>query len=92
MQKGSFELGMSEKLELCLACKKGRLIDEGVDTIVGDAKEQFRRTATVRVRKCDHCEHKQVDKVLEKHSRGPASGKITGTVIRIEPQEKTEEE
>ena len=49
---------MSEKLELCLACKEGRLIDEGVDTIVGDAKEQFRRTATVRVRKCDHCEHK----------------------------------
>jgi hypothetical protein len=83
---------MSEKLELCLACKKGRLIDEGVDTVVGDAKEQFTHTATVRVRKWDHCGHKQVDEVLEEHSRGPASDKVTGTVIRLHPQEKTEED
>ena len=82
---------MSEKLELCLACKKGRLIVEGVDTVIGDAKEQFRHTATVRVRKCDHCGHKQVDEVLEEHTRGPASDKVTGTVIRIDPEQKTEE-
>jgi hypothetical protein len=44
---------MSEKLELCLACKKGRLRDIGVDTVVGKAEEQFRDTATMRVRKCD---------------------------------------
>jgi hypothetical protein len=83
---------MSEKLELCVARNKGHLIDECVDTIVGDATEQFRHTATVRVRKCDHCGHKQVDEVLEENSRGQASDKVTGTVIRIDPQEKTEEE
>jgi hypothetical protein len=82
---------MSEKLELCLACKKGRLIDIGVDTVVGKAEEQFRHTATMRVRKCDDCGHKHVDEVLEEHTRGPASDKVTGTVIRIDPQVKTEE-
>jgi hypothetical protein len=35
--------------------------------------------------------HKQVDEVLEEHTRGPASDKVTGTVIRIDPQVKTEE-
>lgn len=45
----------------------------------------------MRVRKCDHCGHKQVDEVLEEHTRGPASDKVTGTVIRIDPEEKTEE-
>jgi hypothetical protein len=82
---------MSEKLELCLACKKGRLRNIGVDTVEGEAKEQFRHTATMRVRKCDYCGHKQVDEVLEEHTRGPASDKVTGTVIRIDPEEKTEE-
>ncbi len=82
---------MSEKLELCLACKKGRLRDIGVDTVRGEAKEPFRHTATMRFRKCDHCGHKQVDEVLEEHTRGPASDKVTGTVIRIDPEEKTEE-
>ncbi|TLX91346.1 MAG: hypothetical protein E6K97_02880 [Thaumarchaeota archaeon] len=82
---------MSEKLDLCLACKKGRLRNVGVDNVVGEAKEPFRHTATMRVRKCDHCGHKQVDEVLEEHTRGPASDKVTGTVIRIDPEEKTEE-
>jgi hypothetical protein len=81
---------MSEKLDLCLACKKGRLRNVGVDNVVGEAKEPFRHTATMRVRKCDHCGHKQVDEVLEEHTRGP-SDKVTGTVIRIDPEEKTEE-
>jgi hypothetical protein len=45
----------------------------------------------MRVGKCDHCGHKQVDEVLEGHTRGPASDKVTGTVIRIDPEEKTEE-
>jgi len=82
---------MSEQLELCFACKKGRLRDEGVDTVKGEAKEPFSHTATVRVRKCDHCGHKQVDEVLEEHSRGSASDKVSGTVIKIDPEEKTEE-
>jgi len=82
---------MSEQLELCLACKKGRLRNVGVDNVVGEAKETFRHTATMRVRKCDHCGHKQVDEVLEEHSRGSASDKVSGTVIKIDPEEKTEE-
>jgi hypothetical protein len=83
---------MSEKLELCLACKKGRLRNIGVDTVKGKTgPNMFRHTATMRVRKCDHCGHRQVDDVLEEHTRGPASDKVTGTVIRIDPQEKTEE-
>ena len=82
---------MSEKLELCLACKKGRLRDEGVDTVVGETKEQFRHSATIKIRKCDHCGHKQVDEVLEEHTRGTANNKVTGTVIRINPEEKPEE-
>jgi hypothetical protein len=83
---------MSEKLELCLACKKGRLRNEGIDTVKGEAgPNTFRHTATLRVRKCDHCGHKQVDEVLEEHRRGPASDKVTGTVIRIDPEDKTEE-
>ena len=83
---------MSEKLELCLACKKGRLRNIGLDTVKGEAgPDTFRHIATIRVRKCDHCGHKQVDEVVEEHTRGPASDKVTGTVIRIDPQEKTEE-
>ena len=82
---------MSEKLDLCLGCKKGRLRNVGVDNVVGEAKEPFRHTATMRVRKCDHCGHKQVDEVLEEHSRGSASDKVSGTVIKIDPEEKTEE-
>ena len=81
---------MSEKLELCLACKKGRLRDIGVDTVVGKAEEQFRHTATMRVRKCEDW-YKQVDEVLEEHTRGPVTDKVTDTVIRIDPQVKTEE-
>jgi hypothetical protein len=83
---------MSEKLELCLACKKGRLRNIGLDTVNGEAgPDTFRHIVTMRVRKCDHCGHKQVDEVVEDHTRGPASDKVTGTVIRIDPQEKTEE-
>jgi len=83
---------MSENLELCLACKKGRLRNTGLDTMKGEAgPDTFRHTATMRVRKCDHCGHKQVDEVVEEHTRGPASDKVTGTVIRIDPEEKTEE-
>jgi hypothetical protein len=85
-------LSLSEKLELCLACKKGRLRDIGVDTVKGEARpDTFRHTATMRVRKCDHCGHRQVDEVLEEHTRGPANDEVTGTVIRIDPEEKTEE-
>jgi len=83
---------MSENLELCLACKKGRLRNTDLDTVKVEAgPDTFRHTATMRVRKCDHCGHKQVDEVVEEHTRGPASDKVTGTVIRIDPEEKTEE-
>ena len=85
---------MSEKyenLELCSKCGQGRLRNIGVDTVKGEAGPTFRHTATVRVRKCDHCGHRQVDEVLEEHTRGPASDKVTGTVIRIDAEEKTEE-
>lgn len=79
-------------MELCLARKTGRLRNIGVDTVKGKTgPNTFRHTATMRVRKCDHCGHRQVDEVLEEHTRGPASDKVTGTVIRIDPQEKTEE-
>jgi hypothetical protein len=78
-------------LELCPKCKKGRLRNVGLDTVKGEAKESFRHIAIMRVRKCDHCGHKQADEVLEEHTRGPASDKVTGTVIRIDPQDKTEE-
>jgi hypothetical protein len=53
--------------------------------------DTFTHTATMRVRKCDHSGHKQVDEVLEEHTRGPPSDKVTGTVIRIDPEDKTEE-
>jgi hypothetical protein len=86
---------MSEKyedLELCPKCNQGRLRNIGVDTVKGEAgPDTFTHTATMRVRKCDHCGHKQVDEVLEEHTRGPASDKVTGTVIRIDPEDKTEE-
>jgi ribosomal protein L32 len=86
---------MSEKyegLELCPKCGKGRLRNIGVDTVRGEAgADTFRHTATMRVQKCDHCGHRQVDKVLEEHTRGPASDNVTGTVIRIDPEDKTEE-
>ena len=42
---------MSEKSELCLACKKGHSRNIGVDTVVGEAKEPYRHTATMTVRK-----------------------------------------
>lgn len=81
---------MSEDLELCPKCKQGRLRNVGDDAVVGEAKEPFRHTGTMRVRICDNCGHRQVDEELEEHG-GPASDKVTGTVTRIDPQDKIEE-
>jgi hypothetical protein len=75
---------MSEKLDLCLACKQGRLRYTGDDVVIGDIKELFQKTATMRVRICDHCGHKQVDHYLDEYGE-PASDLLSGKVTKANP-------
>ncbi len=80
---------MSE-LELCPACKQGHLIGAGGVTIKREIEPPFTQTGSIRERICDQCGHREVNDPLKEHAES-ASDKVTGRVIRIDPEDKTEE-
>ena len=81
---------MSE-LELCPKCKQGHLIGAGGVTIKREIEPPFTQTGSMRERICDQCGHREVNDPLKEEHAGPTSDKATGTVRRIDPQEKIEE-
>jgi len=81
---------MSENLELCPKCRQGHLRNASGVTIKRETEPPFTQTGSITERICDQCGHRQVNDGLKEHG-GPASNnKVTGTVTRIDREDKIE--
>ena len=81
---------MSEKLELCPACKQGHLKPAGRVNVGSTTPGEIRNKDSMRDLECDYCGHKQKNAVLHEEHEGVGE-KLSDTVTKANTEEKGEE-